>query len=1032
MRFFVDNYPINSMLPSTLKHVFTIFLLTLLYQVRSQCSYDKSRDIHVDATQVAGSSDLIDFPLYLAITSPEFRTTAEGGLIENANGFDVSLLLKDCRCWMDFIIHSYDGVTGTFEIYVTVPSLSTSEDTEITFFYGNALVTADPSTDTTYNSTVTADWTSTQVENRTNPGTFYSMGDQKEADCSGPGGIDTMDGLSNLVLWLKADCGVEDGSGFTSLNGGTVGAWRDQSGFGIDAIEASNQPDYETNQINGEPALNFTSSDGDRLLSSGVSDANQYMIFIVAEPESYASTNIGLIHGAPNGDAFRTNTNSKSIGMWVSNGGDLWGRLIETDGTFVNYNQTSAVPTGSYFIMTNYADGVNTTGQHLRGVDASATATYDGTVQEWTDFGIGRQGNESWDGHIAEVIAFNRHLNDSERGQVENYLASKYGVEIPRLTGSTGPAGIGENDGTSMLEVWLDANDLDGDGTIEASSEGGQTAGTISTWSDKSGHGYDLTTGSATYTDSNTGLNDMASVDFNGTSDFLQSANINLASANTLEYFIVFDDASVNAGNGNALVSWETAANEGGFELTSRVAAGRLRSSHYTGGAYDDVDLNGFTTTDPYLLNNSFGPDGRDHIRNGTSIASDGTAITLNSPTAPLVFGRHHSTTDRYFTAEVSEFISYSMELNGAEKEIVQQYLSAKYDIALAGTDYYAGHDASFVVGIQGIGTSNGTLPESHVESNASGGLTITMANGSFENANEYLFSGNDGTTGGTSTDNLTSVPSVEQRMSKVWYLDKTGIIDAELTFNIQESVGTTSFPEGDGYVLLYSPTFPLDFQDYTADHSITATVGNQNVSFTVPDAQLLDGYYTVGTTNASNSVLPVVLLFFNAENCENSVCVSWRTATEINNDFFEVEKSSDGENWTSITKINGAGNSSERLDYSYVDNFPGAGTHFYRLKQTDFDGSYSYSENILVEFELDANFSFAPNPTEDQLIIAGDRVSIYQLSLYKINGEKVPTKASVVSQDQLTLNLADLPSGIYLLKLTYSGTNYTQRIIKK
>ncbi|MEQ8473588.1 MAG: T9SS type A sorting domain-containing protein [Marinoscillum sp.] len=998
-----------------------------------QCQYDKSKTITIDNSQVSGSSDFVDFPVYITFTDPDFRSTANGGYIQNSNGYDIKLMLNSCRCWIDFIIHSFDATTGAMELYASVPALKANEPTKLEIYFGNAAVSANPSSDTTYNSTRTANWIATQNANRNTPSTFYSIGARKEANCTGPGGVDQMDGTSNLVLWLKADCGVEDGSSHTVLDGGAVGTWRDQSGFDIDATEATNRPDYQEDQVQGNPALNFTAGNGDRLLAAGVSDADEYMIFIVAEPNSYASNNIGLVHAAPTGEAFSGTTTTKSIGMWVSNTGALWGRLIQSNGTTVNYSQTSAVDLGEYFIMTNYANGSTTTGQYIRGVDASASSAYNGTVQSWVDFGVGRQGTESWDGHIAEVIVYNRSLSESERGLVENYLATKYGAEIPRLSGTTGPAGIGESDGSSRLETWFDAYDLDGDGVGEGSEESGQSGGVVSTWVDKSGHGYNLTTGSAGYTAANSGLNDMSSVDFNGSTNYLQTANINIASSNAIEYFVVFDDAaSIDIANNRAMITWETAGNVGGFEFVARTNLGRMRSRHYSGGAYNDVDLNGFTTTDPYILNTRFGPSGRNHVRNGTSIASDGTSITLNNlATAPLVFGRNHSNGGLYFASEISEFISYSLELNAAERVILNHYLSTKYNIPVSGTDYYAGHDATYKYGVQGIGTSDGTLAGSHVESDASGGLTITMMNGSFNAANEYLMAGNNGASGGTVSTNLTSVPLVEERMSKVWYLDKTGTVDVKLTFNIQESVGTAHFPAGDGYVLLYSSSFPLDFQDYTADYGINAVVSDEDIAFTVPNSQLLDGYYTVGTTDPASTPLPIELLSFNANACEADVCLEWVTAVEVNNDFFEIERSADGKSWESIARLNGAGNSSEQLTYQYNDNFPMMGRSYYRLKQTDYDGAYSYSKIEKVEFSFELDFDFYPNPTENFLQIVGENLSLYTIKLQQVDGRILPSKIHVKGNNLVEIDMQRLPSGVYFLSLEYQGKSHFERIVK-
>ncbi|MFY0601457.1 MAG: T9SS type A sorting domain-containing protein [Cyclobacteriaceae bacterium] len=883
------------------------------------------------------------------------------------------------------------------------------------------------------NAVKSSDWIATEFANINTPETFITLGAQKEADCSGPGGIDQMDGTSNLVLWLKADCGVQNSSYETVTDGNAVGVWRDQSGFGIDATESTNQPDYQENQVQGNPALNYTAANGDRLLSAGISDADEYMIFIVAEPNSYASSNIGLIHAAPTGNAFSGTTSTKSIGMWVSTSGTFWGRLIQTNGVFVNYTQSSTAELGTYFIMTNFADGSATTGQFIRGVEASASSSYDGTVQSWVDFGIGRQGTESWDGHIAEVIVFNRNLNDSERGQVENYLASKYGAEIPRLSGSTGPAGIGENDGSSRLEVWYDASDLDGDGSVEGTMESGQTAGTVSTWMDKSGHGYDLNTGSATFTDTNAGMNSLSTVDFNGSSEYLQTANIDIASANAIEFFMAWDDANFDGTNNNAMVNWETSGNVGGFSLEAGAATGRLRNRYYTGGSYTDQDINGFSLTDPYIYNTAYGSSGREFTGNGTSLNTDVTSIVLNNPaTAPLAFGRNISTGANYFAVDIAEFISFSVELNDAEKEIVEQYLSAKYDIALSGTDYYTGHAADYTIGVQGIGTSDGTVINSHVESNASDGLIITMANASFGATNEYVFVGHNQPTDGGTTDDLSGLANAEARFSRVWYLDETGTVDVELTFDLLQATGASEFPAGDGYVLLYSPTSgPYVFEDWTTDNGIMPSVNEERISFVVTSAHLADGYYTVGSTDGQSNPLPIELVSFNAETCDNYVCLDWTTATEIDNNFFTIERTTNGVDFEEAGKVQGAGDSKEILYYSFIDKSPLAGVSFYRLKQTDYDGAYSHSEIVRIAFVINEEFDIYPNPTVGDLKITGKNIAEYNLVVYQINGKSIFVNSVKNGDDRLVLETNNLPSGIYFVTLEYEGRLITERIVK-
>ncbi|MFN3556064.1 MAG: hypothetical protein ACK4VN_08900 [Bacteroidales bacterium] len=97
------------------------------------------------------------------------------------------------------------------------------------------------------------------------------------------------------------------------------------------------------------------------------------------------------------------------------------------------------------------------------------------------------------------------------------------------------------------------------------------------------------------------------------------------------------------------------------------------------------------------------------------------------------------------------------------------------------------------------------------------------------------------------------------------------------------------------------------------------------------------------------NNPLPIDLLYFNARAERSQVALEWATATEINNDFFTIERSSDGHNWQIIGYETGAGNSSQTLRYAYTDSNPLEGIVYYRLKQTDFDGQFEYFAPVAV-----------------------------------------------------------------------------------
>lgn len=101
----------------------------------------------------------------------------------------------------------------------------------------------------------------------------------------------------------------------------------------------------------------------------------------------------------------------------------------------------------------------------------------------------------------------------------------------------------------------------------------------------------------------------------------------------------------------------------------------------------------------------------------------------------------------------------------------------------------------------------------------------------------------------------------------------------------------------------------------------------------------------------ASESPLPIKLIDFTAESVAGKVKLNWATATEINNELFSIERSTDGINWNVIKSVKGAGNSSEFINYGTHDESPYTGIAYYRLKQTDHDGKFTYSDTRVVKF---------------------------------------------------------------------------------
>ncbi|MEL7428128.1 MAG: hypothetical protein AAFN81_34430, partial [Bacteroidota bacterium] len=153
---------------------------------------------------------------------------------------------------------------------------------------------------------------------------------------------------------------------------------------------------------------------------------------------------------------------------------------------------------------------------------------------------------------------------------------------------------------------------------------------------------------------------------------------------------------------------------------------------------------------------------------------------------------------------------------------------------------------------------------------------------------------------------------------------------------------------------------FSVDFT--TTETTVTFELVDNTNTFVFnnngqPSVQRLFGEtfngFSTPTATFSSSPFPVEWLYFNAEAVSSSAAeLSWATATESNNDFFQIEKSVDGELFEIIARVQAVGNSTTTQEYDYLDKDFVANKVFYRLKQVDVDGKFTYAEVVEVNFD--------------------------------------------------------------------------------
>ncbi len=188
--------------------------------------------------------------------------------------------------------------------------------------------------------------------------------------------------------------------------------------------------------------------------------------------------------------------------------------------------------------------------------------------------------------------------------------------------------------------------------------------------------------------------------------------------------------------------------------------------------------------------------------------------------------------------------------------------------------------------------------------------------------------------------------------------------------------------------------------------------------------------YITMESGAAPCSVLPIDLLFFNArpiKKTDNQYIVhcDWSTATEINNSYYTIERSLNGINFYQVGILAAVGNSQLTTSYSFEDIHSVVGKSFYRLKQTDRDGSFSYSEVKLVSIQQEENaLNVYPNPANNQttINIHSNQTSDALICLINPLGQKLFSENIKLQKgdNQKSISLERLPKGTYLIQLVY------------
>lgn len=603
----------------------------------------------------------------------------------------------------------------------------------------------------------------------------------------------------------------------------------------------------------------------------------------------------------------------------------------------------------------------------------------------------------------------------------------------------TGPAGVGN---VSSNILWLaSGNNFYTDAGI-TNALNGQS---VQQWNDISGnnnHAFQLTGANKPLFRANVS-NGLSGIQLNGNM-FLDGPALGIVGTSSYTYLMVFRDTvttlgGINDGGGDFILDRTTATNNlvSLKPISGNVYAFQKRNN--AGGG-----LGGPSTTTNINPNNKIIEMRRDYNVNYQIHYNGNLQNTLadsDGPTTPPNprIGRHATSTNGGLRGYINEFIIFNFALNSAQTIIMNNYLAAKYNIPLTTNDIYTRDNpanGNFDFEVAGIGRVNAT----NIHNDAQGTSIVRINNPTNLNNNEFLIWGHNNAL--QQATNTTDIPAgVQARFERVWRVNEVnstgtavdvGAIDMSWDLSALGAVTASDLR------LLVDANNNGIFSDDTPIAG-AISLGGGIYQFQGVTAITNNRRFTIATANIIVTPLPIVLVNFYARQKGNAVELEWTTATEINNDFFTIERSLDAENFEVVAQVKGAGNSNAFITYDTLDKTPYTGTSFYRLKQTDFDGQFEYFNIVPVRFEKDVSLEFTlfPNPirADENLGISANFLAKEEILIVirDMQGKEFYSKVHIKQTNNELIAVPidkSIPSGIYVVIATSENSIYSKKLV--
>ncbi len=601
-------------------------------------------------------------------------------------------------------------------------------------------------------------------------------------------------------------------------------------------------------------------------------------------------------------------------------------------------------------------------------------------------------------------------LTSATNGTLGTTTSHTYTITNDDNYGYLGPGGVGKS---STLKLWVKGDDLSG---IDGDR--------IATWTDQSGNGNNLTQSNSSYRPAfyDDVVNGFPVARFNQSLNRLIKNNFSDFPNHEITTFFV----NKSSGESNdALLSYATTSSNNEFLLFGsdnivlfRAGYTRASTMNISDGNFNIVGSSWESTNDVATF-----------YKNGTQVSSGALTNTggINQGGCLAVAAEQDGVDDAYddsqtHTGDFAEIILFNFVLNSAQNKIISNYLSSKYNITIS-NDIFA-YDAAaathpyYFNNLSGIGRVN----SSNLHDDAKGQSLVRMNNSSSLGDGDYLLWADDGVDVSTGTLKIawSNTPGgMHDYMKRIWRVDETGDVG---TVTLQFDASGLGAPAGAVFFLLtdndgdFGNADTLRFSSYSSPY---VTFNNVNFS---------DGKYFTLAYGTSES-LPVEFISVSATPVQNTIVIDWVTASETNNEKFEIERSFDLSQWEVIGEVKGRGNSQKLMQYSFIDAKPAYGVNYYRVNQIDFDGKHQYTHIVASELKKKGEIKIYPNPAQSKVTLHSD-LSIQEIVLYNSAMQKVGY-LNPKGENSVELDLSQHKAGIYFLGIkTENGLTYHRLVI--